>query len=99
MKPGDLVVPNNTPDGNPMGFVERYVYLGGDLCWNYFVGVTGERADFPRGTVGVLLESRELHQQIIANHGKVRTFWKVLLPTGQTGWAHESWLEVIDETV
>ena len=93
MKPGDLVVPNNTPDGNPMGFVERYVYLGGDLCWNDFVGMTGERADFPRGTVGVLLESREIHQQIIANRGKVRTFWKILMSTGQIGWAHETWVK------
>lgn len=92
MKPGDLVVPNNIPDGNPLGYVERYVYLGGDLCWDDFVGMTGERADFTWGTIGVLLESREIHRNI-ANRGKVRTFWKVLLPTGQTGWAHESWMK------
>ena len=98
MKPGDLVVPNNTPDGNPMGFAKRYVYLGNELQWHDFVGMTGERVDFSRDMVGVLLESREI-TGTFASHGKVRTFWKVLMSTGQTGWAHENWLEVIDETV
>lgn len=92
MSPGDLVVPNNTPDGNPLGYVERYVYLGDNLYWDDFIGMTGERADFPRGTVGVLLESREIHRKI-ASRGKVRTFWKVLMSTGQIGWAHESWVK------
>ena len=92
MSPGDLVVPNNTPDGNPLGYAERYVYLGGDLRWDDFIGMTGERADFPRDMVGVLLESREI-TGTLATRGKVRTFWKILLPTGQTGWAHESWVK------